>query len=81
MKSLFLLAVATSSMLWPAGRMINQTSQSTCKAKRWQAAPLLPSNNQPSVKKGRTIGKDLEPMAGKVWTGANEATTFDVSRP
>ncbi len=27
--------------------------------------------------KGRTIGKDLEPMDGKVWrAGANEATTF-----
>jgi len=34
----------------------------------------------PSVD-GRTIGKDLEPMQGKVWrTGANEATTFDVDR-
>ncbi len=34
----------------------------------------------PSVK-GRTIGKDLEPMAGKVWrTGANEATTFEISK-
>ena len=34
----------------------------------------------PSVK-GRTIGKDLEPMAGKVWrTGANEATVFDVNK-
>ena len=34
----------------------------------------------PSVK-GRTIGKDLEPMAGKIWrTGANEATVFDVSK-
>ncbi len=32
--------------------------------------------SRPSVK-GRTIGKDLEPMDGKVWrTGANEATTF-----
>lgn len=32
--------------------------------------------SQPSVK-GRTIGKDLEPMEGKVWrAGANEATTF-----
>lgn len=32
--------------------------------------------SQPSVK-GRTIGKDLEPMEGKVWrTGANEATVF-----
>lgn len=36
--------------------------------------------SQPSVK-GRTIGKDLEPMDGKVWrTGANEATTFEVDK-
>ena len=36
--------------------------------------------SQPSVK-GRTIGKDLEPMAGKVWrTGANEATVFEVDK-
>ncbi len=31
--------------------------------------------------KGRTIGKDIEPMEGKVWrTGANEATTFETSK-
>jgi len=36
--------------------------------------------SQPSVK-GRTIGKDLEPMPGKVWrTGANEATVFETSK-
>lgn len=36
--------------------------------------------SQPSVK-GRTIGKDLEPMTGKVWrTGANEATVFSVDK-
>ena len=36
--------------------------------------------SQPSVK-GRTIGTDLEPMAGKVWrTGANEATVFEVNK-
>ncbi len=36
--------------------------------------------SRPSVK-GRTIGKDLEPMKGKVWrTGANEATTFEVDK-
>ena len=35
---------------------------------------------QPSVK-GRTIGKDLEPLPGKVWrTGANECTTFEVDK-
>ena len=36
--------------------------------------------SQPSVK-GRTIGKDLEPMEGKVWrTGANEATVFETDK-
>jgi len=33
--------------------------------------------SQPSIK-GRTIGKDLEPMDGQVWrTGANNATTIE----
>ena len=36
--------------------------------------------SQPSVK-DRTIGKDLEPMDGKVWrTGANEATVFETDK-
>src|SRR5689334_12055743 len=36
--------------------------------------------SQPAVK-GRTIGKDLEPMDGQVWrTGANEATVFEISK-
>ncbi|MES1218085.1 MAG: DUF2911 domain-containing protein [Bacteroidota bacterium] len=36
--------------------------------------------SQPAVK-GRTVGKDLEPMEGKVWrTGANEATVFEVDK-
>src|SRR5580765_831875 len=36
--------------------------------------------SQPSVK-GRTIGKDLEPLEGKVWrAGANEATVFETSK-
>ena len=36
--------------------------------------------SQPSLK-GRTIGKDIEPMEGKVWrTGANVATVFEVDK-
>ncbi|MEO6549098.1 MAG: DUF2911 domain-containing protein [Ferruginibacter sp.] len=36
--------------------------------------------SKPSVK-GRTIGKDLEPMEGQVWrTGANEATVFETDK-
>lgn len=36
--------------------------------------------SQPALK-GRTIGTDVEPMAGKVWrTGANEATVFETDK-
>lgn len=36
--------------------------------------------SQPSVK-GRSIGKDLEPINGKIWrTGANEATVFETNK-
>jgi hypothetical protein len=36
--------------------------------------------SQPSVR-GRTIGKDLEPIKGRVWrTGANEATVFEINK-
>src|SRR5881394_791597 len=36
--------------------------------------------SQPSLK-GRAIGKDVEPMNGKVWrAGANEATVFEVNK-
>ncbi len=36
--------------------------------------------NAPSVR-GRTIGKDLEPLAGKVWrTGADSTTAFEVNK-
>ena len=43
-------------------------------------ATITINYSQPSVK-GRTIGKDLDPMEGKVWrTGANEATTFETDK-
>lgn len=36
--------------------------------------------SQPSLK-SREVGKDVEPMKGKVWrTGANEATVFEVNK-
>ena len=36
--------------------------------------------SQPSLK-GRTIGKDVEPMQGKIWrAGANEATVFETDK-
>ena len=45
-----------------------------------QGVDIMIDYSQPSVK-GREIGKDLEPMKGKVWrTGANEATVFEVNK-
>jgi hypothetical protein len=43
-------------------------------------ATITINYSQPAVK-GRTIGKNLEPMEGKVWrTGANDATVFENSK-
>ena len=43
-------------------------------------ATITINYSQPALK-GRTIGKDVEPMEGKVWrAGANEATTFQVDK-
>lgn len=83
MRSLILLAIATTSMLFACG----QDDKSKRPSPPAQAKETLASGavvtidySQPSVK-GRTIGKDLEPMSGQVWrTGANEATVFDVSK-
>ncbi len=84
MKSVLLLAVACATMLLACG----QDDKSKRPSPPAQAKETIASGavvtidySQPSVK-GRTIGKDLEPMAGKVWrTGANEATVFEVSKP
>lgn len=52
--------------------MVSQTLKS--------GATITINYSQPSIK-GRTIGKDIEPMEGKVWrTGANEATTFQTDK-
>lgn len=83
MKSVLLLAVACTTMLFACG----QDDKSKRPSPPAQAKETLASGavvtidySQPSVK-GRTIGKDLEPMTGKVWrTGANEATVFEVSK-
>lgn len=83
MRSLFLLAIATSSMLFACGQDDKSKRPSPpALAKETIASGALVTidYSQPSVK-GRTIGKDLEPIAGKVWrTGANEATVFEVSK-
>ena len=91
MKSLFLLLIASCVISVATAQEANKP----IKHRNGPDAPSPPAfvvqtltngtvvsvdYSQPSVK-GRTIGKDLEPMAGKVWrAGANEATVFEVSK-
>ena len=43
-------------------------------------AVIIIDYSQPSLK-GRTMGKDVEPMKGQVWrAGANEATVFEANK-
>jgi hypothetical protein len=84
MKSVLLLAVSFTMMFVACGQDDKSKRPSPpAQAKETIAtgAVITIDYSQPAVK-GRTIGKDLEPMNGKVWrTGANEATVFEVSKP
>ena len=84
-KLLYMLVAATGLLTNPA------SAQTEDKSKR-PSPPVEVSQTisggatisihygQPSVK-GRKIGKDLEPMEGKVWrAGANEATVFETDK-
>jgi hypothetical protein len=46
-----------------------------------QNGTLITINYSSPALKGRTIGKDVEPMQGKVWrAGANDATVFEITK-
>jgi hypothetical protein len=91
MKSLFLLLIASCVIFVATAQDANKP----IKHRYGAEAPSPPAfvvqtltngtvvsvdYSQPSVK-GRMIGKDLDPMEGKVWrSGANEATVFEVSK-
>lgn len=83
MKSLLVLTIATSTMLFACGqedKTKRPSPPALAKETIASGAVVTIDYSQPSVK-GRIIGKNLEPIAGKVWrTGANEATVFEVSQ-
>jgi hypothetical protein len=84
MKTFLLLAVSVTTMLFACGQQDKSKRASPpalAKETIASGAVVTIDYSQPSVK-GRTIGKDLEPIPGKVWrTGANEATVFEVRQP
>lgn len=83
-KSILLPAFAglllTATVACAQGNKAPASPPATASAKIASGATITINYSQPSVK-GRTIGKDLEPMAGKVWrTGANKATVFETDK-
>lgn len=86
MKNLFSLAAISAIMLVNFGACAQQDKSkrpsppAKVSATLASGATISVDYSQPSLK-GRTIGKDVEPMDGKVWrTGANEATVFETSK-
>lgn len=82
MKALLLLITSVSLTIVACGQnKANRPSPpATAKETLSDGTTITIDYSQPSVK-GRTIGKDLEPINGRVWrTGANEATVFEVSK-
>jgi len=82
MKSLFLLAIATTMTLCSFGQEKKKAPSPPAEVKETIAggAVVTIAYSQPSLK-GRTIGKDVEPMDGKVWrAGANKTTLLELSK-
>ncbi len=88
MKKLMTIAILVSGMIASTSVKAQDTEDKSKRPsppakvsqKIASGATITIDYSQPSVK-GRTIGKDLEPMAGQVWrTGANEATVFETDK-
>lgn len=83
MKSALILVLAMATTLFSFAQQDKAKRPSppaAAKETLQSGAVISIDYSQPSVK-GRTIGKDLEPMEGKVWrAGANEATVFETSK-
>ena len=85
MKKIFTLALAGIALLAATGAQAQDKSKhpsppATATETINTGTTVTITYSQPSLK-GRTPGKDVEPMQGKVWRmGANEATTFEVSK-
>ena len=83
MKSFLLLTIAVITMLFASGQEDKSKRASppaVAKETLTSGTVVTIDYSQPSVK-GRVIGKDVEPMPGKLWrTGANEATVFEVTK-
>ena len=87
MKHFLSLLIATGFLLSASSLNAQQQDKSkrpsppaTVTQKINSGATITIDYSQPSIK-GRTVGKDVEPMKGQVWRmGANEATVFQTDK-
>ncbi|MGC4235790.1 MAG: DUF2911 domain-containing protein [Niabella sp.] len=82
MKKFLLLALSLVAVIFvnAQDKPAPKSPPASSKAELASGAVVTINYSQPSVK-GRTIGKDLEPLPGQIWrTGANKATVFEVSK-
>jgi hypothetical protein len=81
MKSLMIFAVVSIVAMTACGQKVNtQSPVAKVSGTTASGTTINIRYNQPSVR-GRSIGKDLEPLTGKVWrTGADSATAFEISK-
>ena len=75
-----MIAIHSTAQDKPVDKSKRPSPPAKVEQKLKSGATISIDYSQPSVK-GRTIGKDLEPMDKKVWrTGANEATVFETDK-
>lgn len=81
MKSLLLFAVAVTTAVCSYGQQKKPASPpAEVKETLSNGNTVTIAYSQPSLK-GRTVGKDVEPMDGKVWrAGANKTTLLETSK-
>ena len=83
MKKILALPLLAAAVLFAgaAGAQNKPASPPATASQKIESGATITINySQPSVK-GRTIGKNLEPLPGKVWrTGANEASVFETDK-
>ena len=81
MKKLFLfstIAIAISTISTACAQ--KPSPAATAKGILTNGNEISINYSSPAVK-GRTIGKDVEPMQGKIWrAGANDATVFEITK-
>jgi len=81
MKKLFTIAMTALALFSGAVYAQQKPSPATTATGTLANGTVITINYGAPALNGRVIGKDVEPMEGKVWrAGANEATVFEVSK-